>query len=419
MSPTVVRDPLYGYVELSETEWEVVDSPAFQRLRNIKQLSSTHLVYPSAVHTRFEHSLGAMHVAGLMADRLGLEDDDVEVARLALLVHDLGHGPFSHSFEDVLSCFNAEDVDHEQLGRVVLEQSGLLDGPLQEHGDRVLEVLAGEEKSVLPYLVSSFLDADKLDYLRRDSYHAGVAYGTFDFHRIVDSLRITQHYLAIHEKGVDSLEGFRLARLGLHAQVYSHHVRLISDRMLARAAVLAIEDGHLPKEAFVFDAADPEDFVDRFLGWNDHSFLRLLTDTTDGRAKDLATRLCERRLYKRGSWKRVQFLPTIFRLHLLDGSVDLQEMERDIAERAGVGAHEVFVVDSDVDTKQYATAWSGGAEDAPLLVETYDGEVRALDDYPLITGPSEPIRTFYVFGPKDARDAVGEAAEDWIGTYEG
>ncbi|MGC8870771.1 MAG: HD domain-containing protein [Brevinematia bacterium] len=183
-----IRDPLYGFIEFPSSISPILSTLPLIRLTRIKQLAHTYLVYPSAVHTRFEHSIGTYHIAGLMAHKLDFKKEEVENIQLAALLHDIGHGPYSHPFEDVMRYITGdENFSHKRVGEIVIENESSLKKVLSnERRKRVLEIY--NEQSLASDIISGSLDADKLDYLRRDAYHTGVSYGIFDYERIIRTL---------------------------------------------------------------------------------------------------------------------------------------------------------------------------------------------------------------------------------------
>ena len=252
----VIRDPLYGFIGLTEREVKLINTNWFIRLLRIKQLSHTYLVYPGAMHTRYEHSLGALYVADKIALQLDLNDYEREIVRAAALLHDIGQGPFSHLFDEVLSWIN-KDCNHEYLTKLIIERDEEIKSILKgESGNEediykdVLEIIDTERRGykniLLLDIISSGIDCDKLDYLRRDSYHAGVAYGIFDIERVLNTItKDNKNRLCISMKGKDALESYRLGRYLMYLQVYHHHTREIADSMFLRAINLAINDENL------------------------------------------------------------------------------------------------------------------------------------------------------------------------------
>ncbi|WP_073167029.1 HD domain-containing protein [Desulfofundulus australicus] len=214
----------------------------------------TSLVYPGAVHTRFEHSLGVMHLAGEIAQRFLSDQEEIRLVRLAGLLHDLGHGPFSHVSEDLLDKFcdrekiqvPEETQPHELVTWGIIMCNAELGKKLSDRDrEAIISLLSGTRGDrLLKDIVSGPLDADKQDYLLRDSYYCGVRYGVYDLDRLLETLEViddgNERVLAISEDGVHALEQFVLAKYYMNTQVYRHRVRLITDAMLVRA----IEPGH-------------------------------------------------------------------------------------------------------------------------------------------------------------------------------
>ncbi len=225
-----IYDEVHGYIELTEAELSIVDSPVFQRLRFVKQLAAAWYVYPGATHTRFSHSLGAMHIMGKVASRLYSlgyihSKDDVQLLRLVALLHDIGHTPFSHAIEPYLKT--KLGISHEDLSRVIILGSYEIRETLAEYGYdpyEIVAILEGKHREPLfNQLTSGGLDVDRMDYLLRDALHTGVAYGTIDIHRLVNTLVVDgEGNLAILEKGLEALENFYTARLHMYRAVYYH-----------------------------------------------------------------------------------------------------------------------------------------------------------------------------------------------------
>ncbi|QQG48337.1 MAG: HD domain-containing protein [archaeon] len=243
-----IRDPVHGYVKLTEVERELVDSPFVQRLRRIHQLAGSYLVYPGAVHTRFEHVVGAMHVAGMIAESLHgfseLSVDQVQEVRIAALLHDIGHGPFSHMYEEVL----AEDskLSHEDISqRIVAKTSvGEVLGKYGFSAKKMSEFAVGRQASRPPFMneiISGGLSADIMDYLPRDSYFTGVEYGKVDVQRVVDSLRVAEGHLAIDDAALYAFEALLLARYEMFKAVYFHRTVRAAELMLVHSMKLADE----------------------------------------------------------------------------------------------------------------------------------------------------------------------------------
>jgi len=225
-----VNDPIHGFIGLTELEAKIVDSSPYQRLRRIKQLSGGHYVYPTGAHSRFGHCMGTMFLAGLMGERLlprlGLEESLQEV-RIAALLHDIGHGPFSHVFEETL--IERRGLNHEDVTEWLIRKSEV--GDILEDGglskDRVANLVHGRRMkapdAVLAGIVAGQVDADKMDYLIRDSFYCGVNYGLIDVYRLINSLEVSDEFTMrfdIAARG--ALESFLVARYEMFLNVYYH-----------------------------------------------------------------------------------------------------------------------------------------------------------------------------------------------------
>lgn len=258
-----IRDPVHGYIRMTEVEKELIDSPFVQRLRRIHQLAGSYLVYPGATHTRFEHVIGTMHVAGMIGDALvrgsGLVPDQVQEARIAALLHDVGHGPFSHMYEEVLAGKSHEEISQ----RIILETS--IGDILDRNGfspRKMSEFAVGRLKSKAPFMneiIAGSLSADMMDYLPRDSYFTGVEYGKVDAQRVMNSLHVMGGHLVIDDAALYAYEALLLARYEMFKAVYFHRTVRAAELMLVRSMQLA----------------------DRVLGLTDLSDLSRYLDLTD------------------------------------------------------------------------------------------------------------------------------------------
>lgn len=246
-----IRDSIHGFITFSDEEKEIINWNEFQRLRFIKQLALTYNVYPGAMHTRFEHSLGVMEVATRIFNRLlskqseiinkvlgsvGLSSDQArKILRLAALLHDIGHLPFSHGGEAILP----EGKSHEDVTIEIIEHLNdkLHKSYSEEEINICIQLISGEvipEINFLKDIISGQVDADRIDYLLRDSYHCGVGYGHFDYHRLIEELVVIEDFaggleLAIERGGIHSLEALILARYYMFTQVFCHRTRRIYD----------------------------------------------------------------------------------------------------------------------------------------------------------------------------------------------
>ncbi|WP_316802352.1 HD domain-containing protein [Pedobacter nototheniae] len=241
----IINDPVYGFISIpSELVYDVISHPYFQRLRYIKQLGMTHLVYPGALHTRFHHALGVMHLMNLAIEILrskghSISAEEEEAATLAILLHDIGHGPFSHALEHSL----VTGIKHEDIStRLMQELNAHFDGKLTQ----AIAVFNGTHpKKFLHQLISGQLDLDRMDYLNRDSFFTGVSEGVISFDRIIKMFNVYDDDLVIEEKGIYSIEKFLIARRLMYWQVYLHKTVISGEmllvKILERAKQLSVE----------------------------------------------------------------------------------------------------------------------------------------------------------------------------------
>lgn len=243
----IFNDPVYGFISInSELLFNIVEHPYYQRLRRIKQLGLTHLVYPGALHTRFNHSLGAMYlmekaISELRVKGNSISDEEAIAAQAAILLHDIGHGPYSHTLEKSI----VNNVGHEFISKIFMQRMNeKWDGKLQ----KAIQIFDGNyEKGFLHKLVSSQLDMDRLDYLRRDSFFTGVSEGTINHERLLNMLDVVNDDLAIEAKGIYSVEKFITARRLMYWQVYLHKTVLVAEYLLVRVlkrARFLLSKGH-------------------------------------------------------------------------------------------------------------------------------------------------------------------------------
>src|SRR5579872_2919850 len=311
-----IRDPVHNFIDVNDTETAVINDPAFQRLRRIRQLAMADLVYPGAVHHRFEHSIGVCHVAGRVAERLLArreDQDQIAYVRMAALVHDIGHGPYSHVSEDPLAEVNKDwliqsgipkDKVHERIGLDILKHrlrgNNLINGATYRHVKSILDTIGNTTRTIQRDIVSGPLDADKMDYLLRDSLFCGVKYGVYDVERLIRALTVIRQgqdaFIGVKVEDVAVLDQYVIARYNMSLQVYGHKTRRATDLMLNRAIMAAVRAGdEYVVKAYTYEQ-DSKDFVERYLAFDDRVLMSYLLDSLSPIAKNLATRLVNRRL---------------------------------------------------------------------------------------------------------------------------
>lgn len=418
-----MRDPLYGFVSLSDLEIQVVDSDFFRRLLSLKQLSHAYIVYPTAIHTRFEHSLGVVHVADQMAQKLELLDEDIEIVRLAALLHDVGHGPFSHLFEHTMSKINLEQEDpHEKISQIIINEDPELNRILDGKKDSIVKILKGvsdDTDSTIKLrssIVSGSLDADKLDYLRRDSYHIGVTYGQFDLPRILHTLTTTKHSsgVLVDITGKDALESYRLARYLMHIQVYEHHARLAADSMFDLALDIAVHEENVIEPSLLkFNTSgNNSEFLQTYKSLDDYSiYYKILESKKSRTSKEILRNIKRRKLLKRACEFTLDDLRDNADVEgklLKMSSDEFKAMSSRIAESLKIPHHEVIFHHSAIKIKLYKRG--------DLLLK--DGaKVLDLSSVSPIVAKDSAVAKYYVYGPEDKeiRKKIAEKTADELG----
>lgn len=309
----IVNDPVHGFIELPRgTLLNLIDSPAFQRLRRIKQLGMSSLVYPGAVHTRFNHALGAMHLMRQALDvlkrkKIDISKKEYRAALIAILMHDVGHGPFSHALEHTL----IQGLHHEDMSLALMHY---LNRQFKGKLSLAIDIFEGKyERTFLHQLVSSQLDMDRMDYLMRDSFFTGVVEGIVGSDRIIKILNVYQDQLVCENKGIYSLEKFILARRLMYWQVYLHKAAMSAEKtlvnILARAKDLFLAGEHMyipPNLAYFFHTQVRPDnlndeVLEHFISLDDNDIefaVKSWQNASDRVLADLCHRLLSRRLLK-------------------------------------------------------------------------------------------------------------------------
>jgi HD superfamily phosphohydrolase len=382
-----IKDSVHDHIEVGGVARDLLDTPAVQRLRNVVQLGTASLVYPSANHTRFEHSLGVYHLACEALDHLGVQGQNAKRVKAAALLHDVGHGPFSH---------NLEALTHRRTGKYhddvhELFERGEIGAVLRSHDlspVAVADLVAGDGK--YGQIVSGELDVDRMDYLVRDAHHTGVPYGTIDHGRLVRELTFDAgDDLVLDEGNVQTAESLLVARALMIPTIYDHHVTRISKVLLRRA-------GERLLESTTIDAQE-------LRRMDDPAFLVSLRN--EPATVEYARRFDERDLPKRALWAELEDTPED--LLSLDHA-DVRGFEMEIAERAGVDDRDVIL---DVPGEPSMTESS-----TRVLV---NGEARRLHEQsPLVDALRAANRAQWrlgVYAPADQTEAVGTAAASVLG----
>lgn len=390
-----IRDSVHGNINLKGLILELMSLPEMQRLHSIRQLGFTYLVYPGANHTRLEHSLGTYYVASCMADAIGLREEEKKEVAAAAFLHDVGHGPFSHTLEYLMHERGGKDhvgITKEMIaGRRRLEDSGQGDGikeVLERHGieaERINSILSGRS-GYLSEIIHGSIDADQIDYLLRDAHYTGVAYGVIDFDRLVQTIKVHDGHVVVERKGVSAIESMLVARSLMYSAVYLHKTVRIAELMIIRAV----------------GRAEPFDFSQMV----DGELMEYLKDAGSFQ-RDMALRLKYRKLFKRAYVRAISELKKEEKERLAE--IRAREAEDEIADRAGL--EEGYVI---VDAPGRDILLS-----EPRLkkmdVKILDSEIRPLSEYTPLANALQ-MRGVTDWGimvccPEEAKERVAKIAE--------
>ncbi|WP_280536791.1 HD domain-containing protein [Halopenitus sp. POP-27] len=404
-----IKDSVHDHIRIDGVAADLLDTPAVQRLRRISQLGTVTLVYPSANHTRFEHSLGVYHLASRALDHLGIGGIQADRIEAAAILHDVGHAPFSHNVESLL--YRHTGKYHDDVADLVA--AGAVGDVLRDHDldpGRIADIIAGEGRYA--GLVSGELDVDRMDYLVRDAHHTGVPYGTIDTGRLVRELTFVDDTLVLDEGNVQTAESLLLARALMNPVVYTHHVARISKAMLRRATARLLET--------------PDVTAEMVRRMDDHELIVALRRTEA--ARPIIDRYDRRDLYKRAVWAEYDDVPAT--VHDADHD-RIRELEREIAATARTGSgpaadaddvdgsHDVDGVDDvdDVDVILDVPPEPSMRESTSRV--TVNGDIRRLGDQsPLVSALRTAQRNQWrlgVYCPEPLTDRVGRAAADVLG----
>lgn len=315
-----IRDSIHGDLHLTDFELKIIDTVEMQRLRRIKQLGFTNLVYPGANHTRFEHSIGTLFLANKLGTRLELDTEIIELLRVCGLLHDIGHSPFSHVSERALKH------KHETVTKEIIKNSSITD-IINEKFDPKLITSIIDGKTKYGKIISGDLDVDRMDYLARDSYYTGVAYGVIDTERLIYSLTYSEDNLVLSTKGVQAAESTLLARYFMYPTVYQHHTTRIVNSMFRVSLARLIEDKII---------------TEKELQYMDDGDLINITRNTKGLPQKTMKNLDTRRLYKKTDTIHLTEFENPEKIVEMDKKY-LTEAEEEIAYKLDIHPEEVII----------------------------------------------------------------------------
>jgi len=399
----LIRDPIHGYIEIDELITALLDTVEMQRLHRIKQLGFSYLVYPGANHTRFEHSLGTYHLMNLILDRFAIAREREQELRVASLIHDVGHGPYSHVIEPLIKKFTGKS--HEDIEDILFshdedkdeggESTHIADVIAKYHldGHKILGFIKGDAKGAFSKILNGEIDIDKMDYLVRDSFYTGVAYGVVDNMRLIQGLDFFNDHLVITEKGLLPAEYLLFSRFLMYPSVYSHHTTRIAQLMFARAV-----------ESLIESSPSPRDYALALRVMDDYEIDTMLRNA-GGYPEAMITLINERRLFKRALYIQLNRLEKN-RMEELREEARVKELEMEISKRAGVD-EKYLILDVQRDIGEFL-------KESEAQVVTHN-EIRSLSDVSelvkMLNKASHDFRRLGVYTPMRYRAAVKRAAE--------
>ena len=401
-----IVDPIHDFIRVYDHELKIIDTPIFQRLRRIRQLSGAHLTYPAAQHTRFEHSLGVMHIASQAGQALNekgiLKSDDIEVLRLAGLLHDIGHGPFSHIFEEII---RQKKFSHECFGKEIILKSEIGDSLSKNGYDKKLIVKVAFGDSKLQYMneiISGALSADMMDYLLRDGYFTGAEHAQIDHKRITQSLDVYKKKLALERSALYSFESMMHSRYQMFKAVYFH-------KTVRAAEVMLLEALRLSDDEFGFTSFN----INEYVKLTDESILAQLISSKSSklkRARQFAEDYQNRKLLK-CVFERILTSKTNL------GKSRTNELRTSISKKSKVDESEIFV-DSSV-TPSIPLAPSKNESKYIILITNENGKSTAqempISQIPVVSAISGFMNILRIYTHQKNRKKVEIAAKSILG----
>jgi HD superfamily phosphohydrolase len=401
-----IIDPIHDFIRVHDHELTIIDDPIFQRLRRIRQLSGAHLTYPSAQHTRFEHSLGVMHIASQAGQALQekeiLKSEDIEILRLAGLLHDIGHGPFSHLFEEILG---QKKFSHEDFGKEIILKSEIGDNLSKNGYDKkfVTKIAFGDSKlQFLNEIVSGALSADMMDYLLRDGYFTGAEHAKIDHKRITQSLDVYKKKLALERSAIYSFESMMHSRYQMFKAVYFH-------KTVRAAEVMLLEALRLSDEEFGFTSFN----INEYVKLTDEYVLSTLVSSKSSklkRARQFAEDYQNRRLLK-CVFERILTSRNIL------GKAKTNELKTSLSLQSKVDEEEIFV-DSSV-TPSIPLAPSKNESKHIILITHENGKSSAqempISQIPVVSAISGFMNILRIYTHQKNRKKVEIAAKSILG----
>ena len=394
-----IIDPIHNFVRVYDSELKIIDTPIFQRLRRIRQLSGAHLIYPGAQHTRFEHSLGVMHIASMAGHALNekglISVDNIQNLRFAGLLHDIGHGPFSHIFEELLQ---KKKHSHEDIGKEIILKTKIGDLISKNGYDKrfITKVAFGDSRlQFLNEIISGALSADIMDYLLRDGYFTGAEHAKIDHNRLTHSLDVYKNKLALDKSALVNFETMMTSRYQMFKAVYFHKTVRAGEVMLLESMDLAEEELHLTSMS-----------LDDYLKLSDEVILSKILNLPEHNsklktAKKIATDYQNRNLFK-----------SVFELTLTNSTITkkrMRDIREELSKSSKVDINEIFVDSS--NTSSIPLSPSKKESKSIILLEENNNKIKAkeiqISNIQLVSVMSGFMKILRVYTPAKNRKKVG------------
>jgi HD superfamily phosphohydrolase len=408
-----IKDPVHGYVYITEQEKEIIDSYPVQRLHRLRQLAGSEYVYPGANHTRFEHSIGVMYLASRVVENSGISqyisEDEAKLVKIAGLLHDVGHGPFSHVFEHLLD--RELGKTHEDLTTWIIENSELKEILRRNgyHPEEVGKLAVGRlhrpKKAFLDQIISSAVDVDKQDFIVRDTHHTGAEYGFVDIFRLIHALDVLGGNLAVDLGALSALESLIIARMESFRSIYFHRVGRAAQIMLAMAMEKA--NGELGFTRFKTP--------DEYMAMDDYTVWTALKNCKKSNAiiRDLERRRLLKCAYERTFYEKDTMVSNIF-----GRETHRTQLQTDIADKAGIAAEEVIIDVPTVPSVPYHHSALLEPMEIPAFYKAQSGE-KIPQRLSEISKIFETLRGFInilrVYTKEENREKVSRAASKILG----
>jgi hypothetical protein len=408
-----IKDPVHGYVYITENEKEIIDSYTVQRLRRLRQLAGAEYVYPGANHTRFEHSVGVMYLAGRVVENPNISkyisEEDAEMVKIAAVLHDVGHGPFSHVFEHLL--IKELDKTHEDITSWIIEKGELKDAlsnmgyKPKDVGKLAIGKLHKPKKAFLDQIISSAVDVDKLDFIVRDTHHTGAEYGYIDIFRLIHALDVLDENLAVDLGALSALESLIIARIESFKSIYFHRVGRAAQIMLAMAMEKANE------ELGLTDFKTPEEYLamDDYTVWTALKKCR----KSSGIMRNLERRRMVKCAYERTFYEKDTMVSNIF-----GREAHRKQLQTEIAKEAEVETEAVIIDVPTVPSVPYHHSVLMESMEIPVFLKTQESE-KIPQRLSEISKIFETLKGFInilrVYTDEENRERVSNAASKILG----